>query len=218
MTRPFPPVLFAAILAALAPSGARAVSGYAECAALAETDPERARNEARAWYEATGALGALHCEAMALTEQGATRLAAEKLAALANAPELTAAESAPVRIQASRLFRAEGDMAAALAALEPALSAGEAAAPAYVERATIRSFSDDWRGVREDLDSALRLKPGDAATLALRAATNRRLGDAARARADAEAAIAADPKEALGWFELGFAAKGDGDETEARRA
>ncbi|QIE56242.1 hypothetical protein G5B40_12695 [Pikeienuella piscinae] len=220
MTRALAPLITPLLLIALAPGVAGAVSSYSKCAALVEKDAERARNAAVDWYEATGALGALHCEAMALSAQGANRTAAEKLEALAGAPELAPEEAAAVRVQAARLYRAEGDDAGATAALAPALAPalGAAAAPAYVERATIRGGAGDWTGARADLDTALRLRPGDAEALALRAAARRLSGDTAGGRADAEAAVAADAVHAPGWFELGMAARARGDETEARRA
>lgn len=211
--------LAAALLIALLPSGAGAVSSYADCTAMVDEDPERARNEAVDWYAATGALGALHCEALALAAEGAFRTAAQKLAALAGAPELSAGESVAVRVQAARLYRADHDLDAARAILDEAIAANPgAAAAAYVERAALQAEDQAWTGAKADLDSALRLQPRDAEALALRAAARRHLGDAAGGVLDAKAAIAADPGHAPGWLELGVTERARGDAGAARKA
>ncbi|MEX2518073.1 MAG: hypothetical protein WD969_01935 [Paracoccaceae bacterium] len=205
----------------LAPAAAGAVSNYADCIALAERDAERARNEAAAWFSVSGALGALHCEAQALAALGADRTAAEKLEALAGAPELGAEERAAVLTQAGSLYRREGDRAAARRALDAAHRAaggGVAGAGVLVERAALSAEADDFAGAKLDLDSALRLRPDDAETLALRAAARRRLGDPANARRDALRALDLEPDHAPARLELGMAEADLGAHEAARAA
>lgn len=112
----------ACLLITLAPFGAGAMTNYEACIALVKSNPERAQNEALAWYQASGDLGALHCEALALAAQGASRTAAEKLEALAAAPEIDADTSAEIRMQAALLYRQGGDDKSAETVLTPALS------------------------------------------------------------------------------------------------
>ncbi len=209
------------LLFALAPGAAGAVTGYADCAALVERDAERARNEAVAWYSATGSLAALHCEALALARQGAYRLAAEKLEAIARSPELDPEQQAEVLTQAAALRRDFGDLEGATETLGRAVAAakgGPGAATPLIERAALHAAGGDFAAAKDDLDGALRLRPKDAEALALRAATERRLGDLLAARRDAEAAVAADPARARGRLELGLARAGLGDPEGAREA
>lgn len=209
----------ACLLITLAPFGAGAMTNYEACIALVKSNPERAQNEALAWYQASGDLGALHCEALALAAQGASRTAAEKLEALAAAPEIDADTSAEIRMQAALLYRQGGDDKSAETVLTPALSESRGAivAPGFIERASIRAAGGDWQGVRADLDAALRLLPGDGEALALRAAARRRLNDLPGAAADAKAATAAEPENPAAWLERGLAER-DLVETIAARA
>lgn len=205
---------------ALMTGAALAVEDYDSCVALVERDAPRAVREARIWREETGALGAMHCEALALAAAGSQRLAAERLEALAAAPALSPAEQASVWLQAATLRRDLGEEAAAEAALASGLAVapGAAAAPLLIERAALRAARGDDGGAREALDSALRLAPGDPEALTLRAAARRRLGDPAGALADAEAALAADPTSAPASLERGLSAAEMGDGETARAA
>lgn len=209
------------VLFLLIPATAGAVSNYADCIALAERDAERARSEAAAWFSASGALGALHCEAQALAALGADRTAAEKLEALAGAPELGPEERAAVLTQAGSLYRREGDIAAARRALDAALRAaggGMAGAPVLIERAALSAEAANFTDAKADLDAALQLRPDDAEALALRAAARRRLGDSAGAKRDALSALELQPDHAPARFELGMAESDLGEPDAARTA
>lgn len=199
---------------------ASAENDYDRCLELVKADPGRARELSLTWYQSTGDIAALHCEALALSAEGAFLTAAEKLAALARAPELSTEQGLMIALQSAILYRREGDDQTAEAVLTPRLSetAGPAAAPAFAERAMIRGARGDWRGARADLDAALRVSPYDGELLALRAAARRRMGDNAGALADALAAVKAEPGLAGGWLELGASHAATGAKAPAREA
>ncbi|MEO0363339.1 MAG: hypothetical protein AAF322_19615 [Pseudomonadota bacterium] len=212
------PALAAFVLAAFAAGAAPAtVTDYGECASLAVSDPEAAINEARAWREETGAIGARHCEAIALVELGAYRAAAEALGDVANAPELLAEERAAVLVQSAGLWTEAGEDARAAAALDAAVRV-DPGPGALIERAAARVAAGDLARAASDLDGAVARAPNSAEALTLRAAVKRRSGDGTGARADALKAVEIEPKGGAGWFELGMAERALGLDDGARRS
>lgn len=190
---------------------------YEDCVGLAEVDPHRAMAEAERWHSETGDPAALHCRALALEEAGALRNAADLLMQVAEAPELSDEGRAAVLGQAARIWREVGQSGAARAALDAAVRL--APNPALlVERASLHAEAEDWTAAREDLDSAIRDDPQNAAALTLRAAAERKLGDLEAARADALRAIELRPVSSAAWFELGMAERAMGLNDGARRS
>ncbi|MEM7268682.1 MAG: tetratricopeptide repeat protein, partial [Pseudomonadota bacterium] len=179
--------------------------------------PEVVRAEAIAWYAETGDPGALHCEAIALSEIGALRSAAAKMQTVAQLPDIDTLTRVDLLTQAALLWRQDGSSDAAFGALDTALKY-QRTPRVLIERSILHAERRAWEEAKADLDEALRMAPGDDEALALRAAANRRLGDHRAALQDAEQAIAVRPVSAAGWFELGKAELALGRKNGARRA
>ena len=102
-------------LAAAAPAAAD-LRDYGKCIDMAQISPEEVRREAIAWYADTGNPGALHCEAVALSEMGALSTAANKLQETAQLPGVDDLTRVDLLTQAALLWREEGDANAAFGA------------------------------------------------------------------------------------------------------
>ena len=83
---------------------------YGKCIDMAQISPEEVRREAIAWYAETGNPGALHCEAVALSEIGAIATAANKLQEAAQLPGVDELTRVDLLTQAALLWREEGDI------------------------------------------------------------------------------------------------------------
>lgn len=204
------------LLAAALPAAAAELT-YDACLDHAGRDPHAAQAAAIAWFERTGDPAAAHCEAVALTEQGALASAANRLQETAAMPGLPATARAELLAQAAALWRGLGEDAAALEALDAAV-AQTSTATLHMERAAVFATLGDGPGARKALDAALALKPGDAEVMAASAAERMRVGDAIGAQLEAEAALAAAPDSIPALLTLGRAQRALGLRAEARRA
>lgn len=202
---------------ALLPLPAGAVSDYGQCVDMATIDPEKTLVEARRWEEATGAVGALHCRAIALGELGAHRTAASTLMDVANSAGLEDGARVETLIEASRQYRLAGMESASRSTLDSAIRI-RATPAALVERAALRAEDRDWEGARGDLDAAIAAEPRDAEALALRSAARLHLGDLDGARRDATLAIEYRPVSAMAWYQLGLTEQAMGLKDAARRS
>ena len=211
------PALLLIVLSAAAPVPALAVSDYAQCVDMATIDPEKTLVEARRWEEATGAVGALHCRAVALGELGAHRTAASTLMEVANSAGLDNGARVETLIEASRQYALAGMDSASRSTLDSAIRI-EATPAALIERASLRAGDRDWEGARADLDAAITAEPRDAEALALRSAARLHLGDLDGARRDATLAIEYRPVSAMAWYLLGLAEQAMGLKDAARRS
>lgn len=132
------------------------------------------------------------------------------------AAALPAQTRSPDRELGRQLF-AEGDFAAAEAAFSRDIAARAPDATVLYNRALARFNQQKFHGAKSDLDEFLKLSPGSADGLGLRANVNLLRGDAAGALADADAALEARPADtetllirararlALGRFDAAFA-------------
>ncbi len=209
----FAPLL---VLAVAGPATAD-LRDYGKCIDMAQISPEEVRREAIAWYAETGNPGALHCEAVALSEMGALSTAANKLQEAAQQPGVNEATRVDLLTQAALLWREEGDTDAAFGALDTALKY-QTTPRVLIERAILHADRRAWELAHADLSQALSMAPQDAEALSLRAAANRRMGDAEAARRDALQAIENQPVSAAAWFELGKAEQALGLKDGARRS
>ena len=197
--------LFAALAMTLAAGAAEAdLRDYQRCIDMAQISPEEVRREAIAWYAETGEPGALHCEAVALSEIGALGSAAHKLQETAQLPGVDELTRVDLLTQAALLWRELGEIDAAFGALDTA-TAYRRTPRVLIERAILHAERRAWEKAHADLSEALSITPRDAEALSLRAAANRRMGDANAARRDAMAAIEYLPISPAAWFELGKA-------------
>ena len=190
---------------------------YQKCIDMAQISPEEVRREAIAWYSETGEPGALHCEAVALSEMGALSSAANKLQEAAQLPGVDDLTRVDLLTQAALLWREEGDTDAAFGALNSAMRY-QATPRVLIERSILHADQRAWEKAYNDLSQALSMQPKDAEALSLRAAANRRMGNAEAARRDAMLAIEYLPISPAAWFELGKAEQALGLKDGARRS
>ena len=205
----------AALFAPMAVSAAE--MEYGRCIDLARIEPEATRVAAIRWYEDTGFAGALHCEAVALEEIGALSTAADRLTTAAQLPGVPDTTRVDLLVQAASLRRENGDLGAAISALDTALAFAETAA-VHRERSIALLERRDFDEAVLSLNRALQLDPRDAQALTLRAAARRRLGELEGAKRDALDAIELRPVSAGAWFELGKVERELGFDGAARRA
>lgn len=211
------PLFALPVLIALATPASADLRDYQKCIDMAQISPEEVRREAIAWYTETGEPGALHCEAVALSEMGALSTAANKLQETAQLPGVDELTRVNLLTQAALLWREEGDDDAAFGALDTAVKY-RATPRVLIERAILHADARAWEKAHSDLSQALSTSPRDAEALSLRAAANRRMGDAEAARRDAMLAIEYLPVSPAAWFELGKAEQALGLSDGARRS
>ena len=174
---------------------------YSKCIDMAQISPEEVRREAIAWYAETGNPGALHCEAVALSEMGALSTAANKLQEAAQQPGVDDMTRVDLLTQAALLWREEGDGDAAFGALDSAMKY-RATPRVLIERAILHADRRAWEKAHADLSQALSMQPRDAEA----------------ARRDAMLAIEYLPVSPAAWFELGKAEQALGLKDGARRS
>jgi tetratricopeptide (TPR) repeat protein len=190
---------------------------YGSCLALLRSKPEDAFEMAIKWRDEGGGVPANHCAALALVELKQFAEAASRLEQLANDLRGDQIRLAPTII-------GQAGNASLLADLperaEAVFTAGLRADPDNVDitidRARARAVQNNWPGVMEDLDQALRLAPDRPEAYALRAAAHRRTGNVARALEDADTALAIDGNDGPALYERGMARKAMGDIRGAR--
>lgn len=210
--------LFATIILFIfaAPASAQ-IRDYQRCIDMAPISPQEVRAEAIAWYAETGDPGALHCEAIALSEIGALSSAARKLQEAAQAPGVNDLTRVDLLTQAALLWRQQSEIDAAFGALDTAMKY-QATPRVLIDRSLLHAERRAWEKAHADLSQALALTPRDVEALALRAAANRRMGDANAAKRDAMLAIEYLPISPAAWFELGKAEFALGRRDGARRS
>jgi tetratricopeptide (TPR) repeat protein len=148
---------------------------------------------------------------------GALSTAANKLQETAQLPGVDELTRVNLLTQAALLWREEGDNDAAFGALDTAVKY-RATPRVLIERAILHADARAWEKAHSDLSQALSTSPRDAEALSLRAAANRRMGDAEAARRDAMLAIEYLPVSPAAWFELGKAEQALGLSDGARRS
>ncbi|HEU0223747.1 MAG TPA: tetratricopeptide repeat protein [Paracoccaceae bacterium] len=186
------------------PAGAE-IRSMAECVAAIGTRPSVAREEAAQWATFGGGAEAKACEARALEALGAKTTAAVILTEVASdrGNGLPAATRAALLRDAGRLWLEEGQPAVAREALTRGLDIGPADPDALAMRGEASGRLGLWPDAVRDLTEALKLAPGRADILALRAAAKRKSRDPAGGLEDAEAALANLPHLEEALFEKG---------------
>ncbi len=150
---------------------------------------------------------------------GAMVAAAEKLMeAGAAGASLSAADRVGALETVGELWISRGQDALARRSFRLALAIDARAREARLGLARLAAASGDFAAAEAELSAYLDGGATDSEALTLRAAARRRLGRLDAARADARRAVEIDPANAIGWFELGAAAKDAGDEKAAREA
>lgn len=164
------------------------------CETLAQTNPDKAYEEGRAWTSESPAFEAKYCLAAAAYALDRTVLAAEQFEAVARG---MAGRDKPAQAKAQsdagNAWLIAGDAAKALAAFNRALGFAPGDVFLLIDRARAYAYVRDWRRAEEDLNSALTIDGTDPIALRLRAETRLQLGARALALKDAQAAQAIDP-------------------------
>lgn len=210
------PLLAALALAATA-LPARAVEDYDACLALVAENPARAEIESSDWSRFGGGSAARHCHAMALAALGATRLAAEELAALArDARDLPNAIRAEALLQAAEFLLDLGETGAGIGLAEQAIRLDDSA-EARTMRARLHAAEGNYARALADLDAAVAAAP-TADRVLLRASARRQEGRLQEARADAVWALELSPDLPIAFLELGEIEAAAGRKNPARDA
>jgi tetratricopeptide (TPR) repeat protein len=219
--------MIALLLLAVQPVAAPAPSveqqRFESCAALAETDPARAIEQAGTWRVNGGGVAARHCEALAFVAQKRWLPAATAFEAAArDADNKADGRSGNLWVQAGNAALAAGDPARARIAFDAAMVRGQAAGADlgenYLDRARARFALGDKRGAREDIDAALKLVPADPLAWLLSATLARQSGDLARATTDIAEAQTRSADDAQVALEAGNVAILSGSDAAARVA
>lgn len=178
---------------AISPGQAADVARLKACETLAQSNPEKAYEEGRAWTAESPAFEAKYCLAAAAYAQSKPVLAAAQFEAIARA---MAGRDKPSQAKAQsdsgNAWLIAGDGARALAAFNNALGFAPNDGLLLIDRARAFAYLGDWRHAEEDLNNALAVNGNDPLALRLRAETRLQLGARALALKDAEAARAID--------------------------
>jgi tetratricopeptide (TPR) repeat protein len=206
-----PLLLFTAQAATAAPAATVQTNDqqrFEACAALVDSDPARALDQAGAWRVNGGGLLARHCEALAYVAQKRWVPATTAFEAAAKeADNKGDGRSTNFWVQAGNAALAANDPARARTAFDAALARGQAVqadlGEIYLDRARARFALADKKGARDDLDAALRLVPTDPLAWLLSATLARQSGDLVRAQADITQAMTRSPDDAQVALEAG---------------
>lgn len=169
---------------------------YAECSALATSNPPQALIKAEAWLKIDTGIAAQHCRAMAL--YGLRRFA-EAGDALTAVREMAASNNIPLRSyvarQAARAYMGANRADQALTLLDTQIAeitgfrgdnamAAKATAELLLERAHLNISYGKLEEATKDLDHAISLTPTNEELLLERASVFEKLGDIPLARND----------------------------------
>ena len=165
------------------------------CVERIETDPENAYEDGLAWTAEGNRPGARQCTALALIALGSLESGAERLQALATAPDGGTMEQRALYLsQAGHAWLQAGAPEAAAAKFTDALKLAPGTVDLLLDRATAYIITEDWDGALSDLDLALANSPEHPAGHQLRAEVHLNKNSLDLAMKDVEAAMRADPK------------------------
>jgi tetratricopeptide (TPR) repeat protein len=216
-------LLLLAAAPVVAPAPSTEQQRFEACAALAETDPPLAIDQAGAWRVSGGGVAARHCEALAFVAQKRWLPAATAFEAAArDADNKADGRAGNLWVQAGNAALAANDPARARLAFDAAMVRGQATGAdlgeIHLDRARARFALGDKKGARADLDAALKLVPADPLAWLLSATLARQSGDLERATSDIEEAQKRSPDDAQVALEAGNIAILSGSEAAARLA
>jgi len=165
------------------------------CVDKIESDPENAYEDGLAWTFEGNRPGARQCTALALIALGNLESGAQKLQALATAPDGGSMEQRALYLsQAGHAWLQAGAPEAAIVSFSDGLKFAPGTTDLLLDRATAYIITEKWDEALSDLDFALANSPGDPTGHQLRAEVhlNKRAYDLAMR--DVNEAMAADPK------------------------
>lgn len=186
------------------------------CLNLLQTDPEGARVFAERWEAEGGGEGARHCHALALLSLGESRVAAERLEALALRSRAGNAARAAVFAQATQAWLLAGMPNRAFGAATLALTVTPDDVDLLIDRSVALGALGRYREAIEDLDRALTVDAERTEALVFRAAAWRQLDRMEFAVRDIERALALAPANPEALLERGIIRHTRGDISGAR--
>lgn len=211
------------ILALAQAAAAPAADQYAQCVALAQSDPAKAIEQANAWRIGGGGIDSRQC--LGLAYAALARWAPAAVAFEQAAQEADIAKdgrSAALWVQAGNARLAGGEAKAAKLAFDAALARGTLAGmdrgEALLDRARALVALNDPAAARADLDKALELAPEDPLAWLLSATLARRQNQLDRAAKDIAEAAKRSPDDASVALEAGTIAMRQGAPGAARVA
>ena len=192
--------LFIAALAliaapALAAPDPRDAQELAACLAKTEADAAGAYEDALRWSARGGAIPARHCAAVAMVAMGDVETGAERLAALADAPDAGDDEARALLLsKAANAWLILRNAERARAALDAAILKLPEDPDLRIDRARAAGLMGDWVGAEADLTAALAARPRDLEALVLRAEARIQRARVSEAELDVNAALQIDPR------------------------
>jgi tetratricopeptide (TPR) repeat protein len=161
-----------------------------KCVERIETDPEGAFEDGSAWVVQTGRPAARHCVALALLALGQEEEAAARLEQLANDKDGGTLEQRALYLtQAGNAWLVAKAPEAAVVTLTNALKLRPQDPDLFIDRARAHITMKKWAEATKDLDAAVRLSPGNAEALGMRAKAKFESGELESAYADVRAAL-----------------------------
>jgi len=165
------------------------------CVAKIETDPENAYEDGLAWSFEGNRPGARQCTALALIALGNYENGAQRLQALATAPDAGTMEQRAVYLsQAGQAWMMAGAAEAAAMSFSEALKLAPGTVELLMDRASAYILTEKWDEALSDLDYALASSPGFGPAYQLRAEVHLNKKRYDLALRDVQAAMEADPK------------------------
>lgn len=165
------------------------------CVAKIETDPENAYEDGLAWSFEGNRPGARQCTALALIALGNYDNGAQRLQALATAPDAGTMEQRAIYLsQAGQAWLMAGAPESAVVSFTDALKLAPGTVELLMDRASAYILTAQWDEALSDLDYALASSPGFGAAHQLRAEVHLNMKSYDLAMKDVQAAMAADPK------------------------
>jgi tetratricopeptide (TPR) repeat protein len=175
---------------------ATSTARYQACIEKTSTDPETAYEDGLIFRNDGGGVLARHCIALALLELGETEEAAARLEEAAFMPDGGDAEMrAELLQQAGNAWMIASAPVEAENAFSQAMTIVTGDADLLIDRARARALQLRFEDARDDLTSALSVRPRDVLALRLRADAWFELGDLDMAERDVAAALAIDPRD-----------------------
>jgi tetratricopeptide (TPR) repeat protein len=165
------------------------------CVAKIETDAENAYEDGLAWSAEGNRPGARQCTALALIALGNHETGAERLEALATAPDAGSMEQRAIYLsQAGQAWIMAGAPEVAVISFSDALKLAPGTQDLLLDRASAYMMTEQWTEALSDLDLALANSPGFGLAHQLRAEVHLNNDDYDLALRDVESAMQADPK------------------------
>lgn len=215
-----------ALLSALIPTGGPAAeelptpgqaATYADCMALARSEPDAAWERANAWLSEGGGNAAEHCAAVALFGLGQYPAAGERLEALAaHLRKAFAPLQTEILAQAAQAWLLAGDNERAYDVQSAALLKAPDDVELLVDRSMTMAIVGNFEAALADLDKAHRLAPRRADVLIFRSTAKRFLDAPEAAHEDIDRALALEPGNPEALLERGILHRLAGDDAAAR--